>query len=254
MAPPPDEKTYVEIPFIEQLIGLDWEHIEGAIDVPYLTERDSFREVLLRNRLRKALMEINRDDEGRRWLDEDRVSQIVSAVERINAPKSMEANKAAFELLVGGFPVSAGADGENGREKTAKIIDFEHPERNDFLAINQFRVDVPGDKTFISPDIVLFVNGIPLVVVECKSPKITNPMDEGINQLLRYSNQRPEVEEEEGCERLFYYNQFLVSTFRQQARAATVGADYEHFMEWKDTSPIPMRQVGKDLGKTNLNS
>lgn len=166
----------------------------------------------------------------------------------------MEANRAAFDLLVGGIPVSAGAGGEGEREKTSKIIDFDRPERNDVLAVNQFRVDVPGGKTFISPDIVLFVNGIPLVVVECKSPKITNPMNEGINQLLRYSNQRPEVEEEEGCERLFYYNQFLVSTFRQEARVATVGADYEHFMEWKDTSPIPMRQVGKDLGKTRLNS
>lgn len=254
MAPPPDEKTYVEIPFIEQLIGLGWEHIEGDTDVPYLTERESFREVLLRDRLRKVLMEINRDDEGMRWLDEDRVNQIVSAVERISAPKLMEANRAAFDLLVGGIPVSAGAGGEGGREKTAKIIDFDHPERNDFLAVNQFRVDVPGGKTFISPDIVLFVNGIPLVVVECKSPKITNPMNEGINQLLRYSNQRPEVGEEEGCERLFYYNQFLVSTFRQEARVATVGADYEHFMEWKDTSPIPMRQVCKEIGKTKLNS
>jgi type I restriction enzyme R subunit len=254
MASPPDEKTYVEIPFIEQLKGLGWEHIEGDTDVPYLTERESFREVLLTDRLRKALMKINRDDEGRRWLDEDRVNQIVSAVERINATKLMEANRDAFDLLVGGIPVSAGADGESGREKTAKIIDFDHPEQNDYLAINQFRVNVPGGKTFISPDIVLFVNGIPVVVVECKSPKITNPMDAGINQLLRYSNQRPEVEEEEGCERLFYYNQFMVSTIRQQARVATVGADYEHYMEWKETSPIPMRQVGKEIGKTRLNS
>ncbi len=105
-----------------------------------------------------------------------------------------------------------------GKEKTVVIIDFDHPEKNDFLAINQFRVEVPGGKTFISPDIVLFVNGIPFVVVECKSPKISNPMEEGINQLLRYSNQRPEVEEDEGCERLFYYNQFLVGSFRQEAR------------------------------------
>jgi type I restriction enzyme R subunit len=254
MAPPPDEKTYVEIPFIEQLKRLGWKHLEGDVDVPYLTERESFREVLLKGLLRKALMEINRDEEGNPWLDEARVSQVVSAVERINAPKLMEANKAAFDLIVGGFGVSGDAQGEGGREKTAKIIDFDHPEQNDFLAINQFRVDVPGGKTFISPDIVLFVNGIPLVVVECKSPKITNPMEEGINQLLRYSNQRPEVEEEEGCERLFYYNQFMVSTFRQQARAATVGADYEHYMEWKDTSPVPMGEVAESLGKTKLNS
>ena len=55
MAQTPDEKTYVEIPFIEQLKGMGWEHIEGDIDVPYLTERESFRNVLLADRLRKSV-------------------------------------------------------------------------------------------------------------------------------------------------------------------------------------------------------
>ena len=59
MARAPDEKTYVEIPFIEQLKGMGWEHIEGDIDVPYLTERESFRDVLLADRLRKAVKKIN---------------------------------------------------------------------------------------------------------------------------------------------------------------------------------------------------
>lgn len=193
MANLPDEKTYVEIPFIEQLKGMGWGHIEGDIDVPYLTERESFREVLLKDRLRKALKKINLNDRGNPWLDEDRINQIVSVLERISAPKLIEANKTAFDLIVGGFSVSGGLNADSNREKTARIIDFEHPEQNDFLAINQFRVDVPGGKTFIAPDIVLFVNGIPLVVVECKSPKITNPMEEGINQLLRYQiHMRPE--------------------------------------------------------------
>jgi type I restriction enzyme R subunit len=254
MAQSPDEKTYVEIPFIEQLKGMGWDHIEGDIDVPYLTERESFRDVLLADRLRKAIKRINLDDNGNPWLDDDRVNQVVSALERISAPKLMEANKKAFELIVHGVEVEGDPVLHGGKEKTVAIIDFDHPEKNDFLIINQFRVDVPGGKTFISPDIVLFVNGIPLVVVECKSPKISNPMEEGINQLLRYSNQRPEVEEDEGCERLFYYNQFLVSTFRQEARAATVGAGYEHYMEWKDTSPVPLSEVARRLGKEKLNS
>jgi type I restriction enzyme, R subunit len=101
---------------------------------------------------------------------------------------------------------------------------------------------------------VLFVNGIPLVVIECKSPKISSPMEQGIHQLLRYSNQRAEVGEDEGCERLFYYNQVMVSTFYQEARAATIGAGYEHYMEWKDTSPVPMSEVAESLGKKNLKS
>lgn len=101
MAKLPDEKTYVEIPFIEQLKGMGWGHIEGDIDVPYLTEREPFREGLLKDRLRKSLTKINLDYEGRPWLDEDRISQIVSALERISAPKLMEANRAAFDLIAG---------------------------------------------------------------------------------------------------------------------------------------------------------
>jgi type I restriction enzyme R subunit len=98
MAQSPDEKTYVELPFIEQLKVMGWDHIEGDIDVPYLTERESFRDVLLADRLRKAVKKINLDDNGNFWLDDDRINQVVSALERISAPKLMEANKKAFDL------------------------------------------------------------------------------------------------------------------------------------------------------------
>jgi type I restriction enzyme R subunit len=172
MAQSPDEKTYVEIPFIEQLKGMGWDHIEGDIDVPYLTERESFRDVLLTGRLRDAIEKINLDDGGEPWLDDDRVNEVVSRLERISAPKLSEANKKAYDLIVQGIEVAGDPDKHDGREKNVALIDFDHPERNDFIAINQFRADVPGGKTFIDPDIVLFVNGIPLVVVECKSPKI----------------------------------------------------------------------------------
>ncbi len=250
----PDEKTYVELPFIEQLKGMGWQHIDGDIDVPYLTERESFRDVPLTGRLRKAVRAINLTEDGKPWLDETRINQAVNRLLRISSPKLMEANKEAFECIVGGVQVDGDPILHGGKDTTIKLIDFDHPERNDFLAINQFRVDLPGGNSFIAPDIVLFVNGIPLAVVECKSPKLTNPMEEAINQLLRYSNQREGVEEEEGCERLFYFNQILVATCRQKAAAATVGAGYEHYMEWKDTSPVPMSEVAQSLGKKELNS
>ncbi len=191
----PDEKTYVEIPFINQLRGLGWDHIEGDIDVPYLTERESFRDVLLKDRLRQAVKKINLTEEGKSWLDDHRINQVISKLERIASPKLMEANKEAFEYIIRGVDVEGDPVLHGGKEKTVRLIDFDHPEKNDFLVINQFRVDVPGGNTFITPDIVLFVNGIPLVVVECKSPKLSNPMEEGITQLLRYSNHRQEVEE-----------------------------------------------------------
>jgi type I site-specific restriction-modification system R (restriction) subunit len=83
------------------------------------------------------------------------------------------------------------ATGES--DPIVKLIDFEHPENNHFLAINQFRIDTPGCvKQFIIPDIVLFINGIPLIVVECKKggPTCSNPMAEAYIQLQRYMNNR----------------------------------------------------------------
>ncbi len=130
MAQTPDEKTYVEIPFIEQLKAMGWDHIEGDIDVPYLTERESFRDVLLTGRLRKAIKKINLDDEGKPWLDDDRINEMVSRLERISAPKLLEANKEAFDLIVQGIEVAGDPERHDGREKGVAVIDFEHPERN----------------------------------------------------------------------------------------------------------------------------
>jgi type I restriction enzyme R subunit len=99
----------------------------------------------------------------------------------------------------------------------------------------------------------LFVNGIPLVVAEFKSPGIQNPLHEAINQLLRYSNQRRELfptlyTENEGVERLFYTNQLLIASDFFEARAATIGAPPEAYLEWADTSPVPMSTVAEELG------
>ncbi|MDO9529815.1 MAG: hypothetical protein Q7J27_11765 [Syntrophales bacterium] len=118
MAQTPDEKTYVEISFIEQLKALGWEHIGGDIDVPYLTERESFRDVLLVDRLRNVVRRINLNDNGNPWLDDDRVNQVVSSLERISAPKLMEANKKAFDLIVHGVEVE-------GDPADSEITDFQ---------------------------------------------------------------------------------------------------------------------------------
>lgn len=250
----PNEFTHVERPLIEQLQQMGWQYLQGDIDVPDLTERVHFREVLLQGRLREALRRINTDERGEPWLDEGRLRQAISTLERLGASKLMEANRRATDLLLAGTTVEGMPERDGGRDQLVRFIDFEHPERNDFLVINQFRVDTPGGQSFIVPDIVLFVNGIPLVVIECKSPAATDPMEAGITQLLRYSNQRDWVEAEEGAEPLFHYNQFLVSTYFYEARAAAIGAPYELYSEWKDTSPVPMADVAAALGVEQLSS
>lgn len=252
-----NEKTKVERPLIEQLKTMGWKHLPGDIDVPYLTERESFREVLLRERIKNSLRAINLDAKGQPWLDDRRIEVALGALERLGATKLLEANQVSTDLLLKGVAVEGVPGWDGGRDQIIHFVDFQHLERNDFLVVDQFRVDPPwavANKDFIIPDLVLFVNGIPLVVIECKSPNITDPMEEGITQLRRYANQREEVEGDEGAEKLFHYNQFMVSTYFYKARVGTISASYEHYLEWKDTSPVPMSKVAEDLGTKSLSS
>lgn len=252
------EYAEVEKPFLEQLAGMKWETVLGDVDVPSVTRRATFRDVLLVDDLRAALRRINLRD-GHEWLDDARISQAVSALERIATPKLIEANQEGTGLLLTGISVEGLPDWDQGRSRTIHYIDWEHPENNAFTAIDQFRVDCPGGfaKGFVAPDIVLFVNGIPVVVVECKSPGTSEPVPTAIDQLRRYSNQRKavgDVDEDEGAERLFHTNQFVIATSYDEARVGTISADVEHFAEWKDTAPISMSDVQTELAKEHLSS
>lgn len=241
------EYEIVEKPLIDQLVGLGWTYIEGDVHVPYLTERESFRQVILPGRLRNALRQKNLDQNSDEWLDDARINKVVDALERLGATKLMEANQAATELLLTGVPVEGLPGWDGGRDQNVHFIDFDHPERNDFLVVNQFRVDLPGGRGYVVPDVVLFVNGIPLVVIECKSPYVSDPMGESIAQLFRYSEQH-EFEGGNCCaDRLFHYNQLMIGTCFEEARAATVGAYYDHFMQWKDPAPLSREELARQL-------
>ncbi len=252
------EFTEVEEPFLEQLASMGWKVITGSVDHPSVTGRDNFREVLIRNDLAKALCHINLR-EGKPWLDESRIAQAIGAVERVSHPRLMEANQEATKLLLEGVTVEGLPDWDQGRDKTIHFIDWEHPEKNTFTAVSQFKVDCPGgmSKGSVRPDITLFINGIPVVVVECKSPTSSEPIAAAVDQLRRYHNARKdagEVDEAEGAERLFYTNQFLVATSYDEARVGTIGAELVHYLEWKDTAPVPLATVQTELGKTTLSS
>ncbi len=238
------ERDLVELPLLAQLRGMGWQTLEGDTDVPALTERDNFRQIYLRDRVRAALLRINP------WLDDSRINQAITALEREGAPDLLEANQRVRALLLSGYVIDGLPDLHNGKNVTIHYIDWDHTEQNDFLAINQFRVDPPhvvNNRGYCIPDIVCFVNGIPLVV-ECKSPYIENPMQAGINDLLFYSNQRADLSEQRGMERLFYPNAFLISTYYDSARVGTVGASARHYLEWKDASPLTDAELAAELG------
>jgi type I restriction enzyme R subunit len=211
--------------------------------------------VFLEERLRDAVRRINLDRHGMPWLDSGRIAQAVGALMRPNAVRLIEINQELTERLLLGTTVDGVEGWDHGRDRVVQFIDWEHPERNDFLVINQFRVDEPGGQghKYIAPDLVLFVNGIPLVVIEAKSPGVVEPMAKAIRQLRRYANQRGSVRPE-GNERLFHTSQFVVATCFEKALAGTFTSEPEHFAEWKTTEPVPEPDVCTSLGVTALSS
>lgn len=230
----------VEKPFVAQLQALGWEHIEGSIDDPSVTGRTDFSEVIQEGLLREQLRVLNLGPYGAPWLDEARLSEAVAAITRLGTHKLMEANEKATALLIRGLTVEGLPGWDGGRGQTIRYIDWDTPANNRFTVINQYRVDCPpgfnSGKAFIVPDLVLLVNGIPLVVVECKSPSVPEPLAEAVDQLRRYSNQRKaafEVDDNEGNEPLFATNQLLVATSFDEARVGCVGAAFEHYAQWK---------------------
>ncbi|HHF0071588.1 TPA: type I restriction endonuclease subunit R [Pseudomonas aeruginosa] len=252
----------VEKPFVAQLQGLNWQHTEGSLDDPAITGRSSFSEVIQRAALAERLRAINLRD-GQPWLDEQRIAEALAAITRVGAGKLMEANQTVTELLLKGITVEGLPGWEGARGQTIQYIDWDTPANNHFSVINQYRVDCPpgynSGKKFIVPDLVLLVNGIPLVVVECKSPSIPEPLAEAVDQLRRYSNQRKaafEVEENEGNEPLFASVQLLIASSYDEARVGCIGAGFAHFSQWKTVvgpdGSGSEQAVAEQLGKAKL--
>lgn len=253
------EYTEVESPFLTQLENLGWtiiEHTEGVIPTdPSISLRENFREIVIKSEFKKAIKYINRLEDNREWLTDKQLNNLYNDLTNINYKSLQEANKAITELLVNSKP-RVDKNELTGEDNVAvKLIDFDNIEDNSFIAINQYRVDTVGTaKKCIIPDIVLFINGIPVVVIECKvaSSYATNPMEEGITQLLRYQNRRLNTAgnlEKEGEEQLFYYNQFMISTYGDEARVGTISSGYDHFLPWKSIYPKKYQEYELPLGK-----
>lgn len=236
-----NEFDYIEKPFMDLLHKLGWEIILSEDDMckflPKLTLRTNFDDVIIEERLRASLRNLND------WLDEEQIGEAINEIKRVGLRKGLIKSNEDFLSLLLEPPAFKNKKNPIEKGKNIKIIDFENPQQNNFLAINQFRVNTPGTlRDYIIPDVVLFVNGLPIVVVECKYPTAIDveAMGEGITQLKRYSNTREDVQEKEGNERLFWYNHIMISTTFDDARIGTITSEYDHYLEWKDTFPEVM--------------
>ena len=126
----PTEWSEVERPLLLQLAGMGWQYLPGDIDVPYLTERDNFRQVILYDRLRQAIRKINAADGP---VDDLTIDRAIRQLEATGGQALLEKNKMLTERLIKGVSVEA-AEGPSKRQRTIRFIDFENPEANDFLA------------------------------------------------------------------------------------------------------------------------
>ena len=225
-----DEKRHVENSLLDQLQGLDWDVLRlEQTSPPSASQRATFAEVVIRPELEAALRSINP------FLDDAQVGEVADRVAHLPQGSLLEANRHVFDLLHDNTTVAVSH--QTGEvSPTVRYVDYERPDRNRWLAVSQFKVAIPGTDRHIVPDVILFLNGLPLVVIECKSPRAEEPIASAIDQMLRYSQQRGT--EPEGNAALFAYNQFVVATCRQIAKFGTISTHIEkHFYRWLDPFP-----------------
>lgn len=192
-------------------------------------ERGDYKEVILDNRLRDALFRLN-PEIPREALD-DAYRQVMT----FNNPSLIENNHHFHRLLTEGVEVSFK---ENGliRTKRVYLVDTAHPEKNDFLVANQFTILGIENRR---PDLILFINGLPLVVVELKSASDDNVgIENAYNQIQTY---KKDIED------LFNYNAFCIISDGINAKAGTITSNLERFMNWRSADgehiePLSMPQ------------
>lgn len=250
------EYLHVEKPFLNQLDVLGWTVIDqGQGFIPFdpkASLRDTFREWLLPEVFRNSVRNINLTADDTPWLTDRQFDDLRSQILRQPNRTMLEANEVVQALFLKAQVDRNEVTGEP--DPVVQLIDFTHPERNQFHAINQFRIDTPGYvKKCIIPDIVLFVNGIPLVVIEAKVGDATtaNPMHAAFEQLLRYCNGRNATTAaglREGEPRLFHTNLLLIRTCGEKAEFGSITSGHEHFCAWKDIWPESNRNYTPPLG------
>ena len=242
-----DELNNVENPARELLERLGWTYLPREI---LAAERGDEREVLLKGRLTRALLRLNE------WISEEQAGRVVFELENLDAT-GMARNQAVHEYLTYGMPLSVEEPGGR-RTRIARFFDFENPERglNEFVVTTQFRVrrfsggtgnDLDDEKRSVVPDLVLFINGIPLVVMEAKSPTLLRWRSQAIQQLRRYQEAEPKWHDS-GAPRLFDYNLLCVAHCGAGAVYAGLAAPESAYFAWKSVLPYSEDEVAQRFG------
>jgi len=210
-------ESIVEIAALQWFEEIGYTVIHGPDIAPdsAFAERATWQEVLLHDRLYAALARINPSA----W--PDAIQDVLLRVGQVGQPSLVTTNRAFHTMLVDGVAAEVLVDGEQ-RGELIHLIDFDHPENNEFLAVNQYTV--VGD-TERRPDIVIFVNGLPLAVIELKNMSDARAtVEQAYKQLQTYKAQIPQ---------LFHYNELLVISDGALTEIGTLTSGRERYAAWK---------------------
>ncbi len=216
------EDAFAELPALEWLGEVGWVHRHGTTLVPGESgERKIHSDVVLQETFRAALGRLNPE------LPPDAVTLAADQALTSTSPTLILDHQSFHELLLAGVQVSwlEGAEGE--RSTRAKLVDWEHPERNVFHAVNQMTIVEGGHNR--RPDILLYVNGLPLGQLELKNPSLDEdgPL-KAVNQVQHYKQTIPA---------LYRYVEVVGVSDLLRARVGTITTPAEHFAEWKTMDP-----------------
>ncbi|WP_430899376.1 MULTISPECIES: HsdR family type I site-specific deoxyribonuclease [unclassified Paraflavitalea] len=204
---------YIYAPSIAPVQAGEWEDTDGASGAD---TRESFEQVLLLHRLEEAVKRINPS------IPAAVQAEAIKEIQRIASPELLTNNETFHRFLTEGVPVTKRVEGDD-RGDRVWLVDFKNPLNNDFVVANQFTIIENGNNK--RPDILLFVNGIPLVVIELKNATDENTTTfSAYKQLDTYKSIIPS---------LFTYNGFLVISDGLEAKAGNLSSGFSRFMSWK---------------------
>lgn len=248
-----NEGTLVEIPAVEFLRNLPdgYTYIHGSELTADKGERDTLASVILNRRFRASIKRLNP------WMSETTINKAALNIEKAEqlGTDLLSINEAVYDAIVNlSTSLEVTIDGSK-KFQTVRYIDFSNPDNNEFLVVRQFKIQGPNE--VIIPDIVIFINGLPVVVLECKSPFLETSSMENIGkqqafqQLQRYMDNRGMISPE-GAQRLFYTNFFTGILNKYQAYIGTITANYQNYLEWKDPYPYKADSVSPDQAQNLL--
>ena len=219
-----DEKYVSQIPAIQVLVNLGYQYLAPAEALAARAGRAS--NVLLEAVLREQLKKLNRiQHKGGSYLfSEENIQSAIQRLKNVKYDGLLKTNEAVYDLLTLGVALEQSIEGDL-KSFTLNYVDWRNPANNTYHVAAEFAVERTRSVETCRPDIVLFVNGIPFAVIECKAPKIE--VTQAISQTIR--NQRDEY-----IPRLFTYVQTVLAVNKNEARYATTGTPSKFWSMWKE--------------------